>query len=88
MKISDLKNYEKLITQLFSSQNHLLITADKLMELANIILASTVFSQLFQDKFQLITALLGIILFIFLYVIANHAIIIYQQNAKSKSKRN
>ena len=88
MKISGLKNYEKLITQLFSSQNHLLITADKLMELANIILASTVFSQLFQDKFQLITALLGIILFIFLYVIANHAIIIYQQNAKSKSKRN
>ena len=88
MKISGLKNYEKLITQLFSSQNHLLITADKLMELANIILASTVFSQLFQDKFQLITALLGIILFIFLYATANHAIIIYQQNAKSKSKRN
>ena len=88
MKISSLKSYEKLIIQLFSSQDHLLITADKLMELANLILASTVFSQLFQDKFQFITALLGITLFIFLYATANYAIIIYQQNAKSKSKRN
>ena len=86
MKILSLKKYKKLIAQLFSSQDHLLITADKLMELANLILASTVFSQLYsQNKFKFITASLGTTLFIFLYVIANYAIIIYQQNAKSKS---
>lgn len=75
----------KKVPNSFTNEKQLLVIAEKLMELANLILGATAIDQLvFSQDLNPMTALVGIAVFLLIYLSVNYLLI---STIKSSSKK-